>query len=99
MVPGSTISPRFKQCLVLTPFGYYFPRTSYNNNLQQECSILSFTIQMEIFNFSNEIVVHSFHYKSLRRPFYTKSKDKGDSIIFSPYLGGKWSSHILLIEI
>ena len=81
MVPGSTISPRFKQCLVLTPFGYYFPRTSYNNNLQQECSILRFTIQ-EIFNFPNETVVHSFHYKSLRRS-YTKSKDKRDSVIFS----------------
>jgi hypothetical protein len=44
-IPSSTLSPRFKQRLVLTPLGYDFPRTSYNNNLQPSNRYLTFQMK------------------------------------------------------
>lgn len=91
-IPSSTISPRFKQCLILTPLWHYFPRTSYNNSLQPDYTLPA---KMDIFS-PNDIVVHYFHDK---RSFYTKPKGVRDSTIFGPYPGEIWHSHILLIEI
>jgi hypothetical protein len=56
VVPSPTISPRFKQCLILTPLGNHFPWTSYDNYKR----IMLFRWLNATFSFQDETVVHSF---------------------------------------